>query len=191
MDLMTEDEVVDPTEENVASTEEEQVLPDSEGDVVEVEVVEEVDPLTEALNRADFAEKEIVYKEAEIQNMRKRFLAEKSDLIKYSSQGLARRIISVLADVERAVSLIEEGDESPVAQGLRMMHHKLVKELEEDGVKKIEAKGQKFDPKCMEAITTIPASDNFPAGSVVDELETGYMYKDRVLQASRVVVANE
>lgn len=188
---MTEDEAVESTEEELPSGDEQDLTSASDQEVVEVEVVEEVDPLTEALNRADFAEKEIVYKEAEIQNMRKRFLAEKSELIKYSSQGLARRIISVLADVERAVSLIEEGDESPVAQGLRMMHHKLVKELEEDGVKKIDAKGQKFDPKCMEAITTIPASDAFPAGSVVDELEAGYMYKERVLQASRVVVASE
>ena len=40
------------------------------------------------------------------------------------------------------MSSIEEGDESPVAQGLRMMHHKLLKELEEDGVKRIETKGQ-------------------------------------------------
>ena len=93
--------------------------------------------------------------------------------------------------MERAVSSIDDGDESPVAQGLRMMHHKLLKELEEDGVKRIETKGQKFDPKCMEAITTIPASDAFPADQVVDELEAGYMYKDRVLQAARVVVASE
>lgn len=185
------------SEEDIVEQQEDSEISEGEATTFEVEAVEEnqaeevVDPLQEALQRADFAEKEIVYKEAEIQNLRKRFLSEKSDLIKYSSQGLARRIIPILADVERAVSNIEEGDESAVAQGLRMMHHKLLKELEEDGVKKIETKGQKFDPKCMEAITTIPASDNFPADFVVDELEAGYMYKDRVLQASRVVVASE
>jgi molecular chaperone GrpE (heat shock protein) len=43
----------------------------------------------------------------------------------------------------------------------------------------------------MEAITTIPASDTFPAGHVVDVLEAGYMYKQRVLTATRVVVASE
>ena len=186
--MSEEDVVEDQVDSDMSEVEE----PSTEGEPVEQNQPEEiVDPLEEALQRADFAEKEIVYKEAEIQNLRKRFLSEKSELIKYSSQGLARRIIPILADVERAVSSIEEGDESPVAQGLRMMHHKLLKELEEDGVKRIETKGQKFDPKCMEAITTIPASDAFPADQVVDELEAGYMYKDRVLQAARVVVASE
>jgi molecular chaperone GrpE (heat shock protein) len=43
----------------------------------------------------------------------------------------------------------------------------------------------------MEAITTIPASEQFPAGQVIDVLEPGYMYKERVLRAARVVVATE
>ena len=43
----------------------------------------------------------------------------------------------------------------------------------------------------MEAITTIPASDAYPSGNVVDVLESGYMYKQRVLLAARVVVASE
>ena len=64
-------------------------------------------------------------------------------------------------------------------------------ELSGDGVSAIEAKGNKFDPAKMEAITTIPASDDFPSGTVVDEIEAGYMYKQKVLIAPRVVVASE
>jgi len=157
----------------------------------EVEVEEEKDPLEVALERAETAEKEIAYKDAEIQNVRKRFLAEKAEMIQYGSMGLARKMLAVLADVDRALSNIDDDDQSPVAQGLRLLRNKMWHELSGDGVSAIEAKGNKFDPAKMEAITTIPASDDFPSGTVVDEIEAGYMYKQKVLIASRVVVASE
>ena len=155
------------------------------------EHVEPLDPLEEATQRAEKAEKEIAYKEAEIQNVRKRLMAEKSTLIQYGGMGLARRMIPILNDVDRALQQVEEGDESPIAQGLRLLRNKLWRELESDGIKAIEAKGLSFDPSKMEAITTLPASEQFPAGLVIDVLEPGYMYKERVLSAARVVVATE
>ena len=76
--------------------------------------------------------------------------------------GLARRMIPILNDVDRALSQVEDDDESPVAQGLRLLRNKLWRELEADGIKSIEAKGQEFNPATMEAITTLPASEQFP-----------------------------
>ena len=157
-------------------------------DSIEVEVV---DPLEEANLRAEKAEKEIAYKDAEIQNVRKRLMAEKAELIQYSGMGLARRMLTVLGDVDRAIANLDDDDTSAVAQGLRLLRNKMWHELAADGVVGIEAKEQSFDPAKMEAITTIPASDAFPAGKVVDVLEAGYMYKQRVLTASRVVVASD
>mgnify|MGYP001361756125 FL=1 len=152
---------------------------------------EEIDPLEQANLRAEKAEKEIAYKDAEIQNIRKRLMAEKAELIQYSGMGLARRMLTVLADVDRALDNLDEDDTSAVAQGLRLLRNKMWHELSADGVVAIEAKGQDFDPAKMEAITTIPSSDAFPPGKVVDVLESGYMYKQRVLIASRVVVASD
>ena len=172
-----------PTEDNASEAN------PSEPPVEEPE--EERDPLEVALERADFAEKEIAYKDAEIQNVRKRLMAEKAELIQYSGMGLARRMLTVLGDVDRALANVDEADEGPMAQGLRLTRNKMWHELQADGVTAIDAKGQKFDPAKMEAITTIPASDAFPAGCVVDVLEAGYMYKQRVLTATRVVVASE
>ncbi|MEC8249204.1 MAG: nucleotide exchange factor GrpE, partial [Candidatus Thermoplasmatota archaeon] len=160
-------------------------------DTIEVGVIEEQDPLEAALTRADTAEKEIAYKEAEIQNLRKRYLNEKSELIQYGSMGLARKMLSVLADVDRAMNNISDDDQSPLAQGLRLLRNKMWHEISGDGVSAIEAKGKKFDPAKMEAITTIPASDDFPGGTVVDVIEAGYMYKQKVLIAARVVVASD
>lgn len=157
-------------------------------DSVEVEVL---DPLEEALMRAEKAEKEIAYKDAEIQNVRKRLMGEKAELIQYSGMGLARRMLTVLGDVDRAIENLDKDDSSAVAQGLRLLRNKMWHELSADGVTAIEAQNQPFDPAKMEAITTIPASDAFPSGNVVDVLESGYMYKQRVLLAARVVVASD
>ena len=157
-------------------------------DSIEIEVV---DPLEEANLRAEKAEKEIAYKDAEIQNVRKRLMAEKAELIQYSGMGLARRMLTVLGDVDRAIANLDDEDTSAVAQGLRLLRNKMWHELAADGVVAIEAKEQSFDQAKMEAITTIPASDAFPAGKVVDVLEAGYMYKQRVLMAARVVVASD
>jgi molecular chaperone GrpE len=158
----------------------------------EVEAVEEErDPLEVALERAEFAEKEIAYKEAEIQNVRKRLMSEKADAIQFGGMGLARRMLTVLGDVDRALTGIDDDDESPVAQGLRLLRNKMWHELQADGVARIEAKGATFDPSKMEAITTIPPSDAFPNGSVVDVLEEGYTYKSKVILVARVVVASE
>ena len=168
--------------------------PSSEEAVEETTVEEpeeERDPLEVALERAEFAEKEIAYKEAEIQNVRKRLMAEKAEVIQYGGMGIARRMLTILGDVDRALTGIEDDDESPVAQGLRLLRNKMWHELQADGVSAIEAKGADFDPAKMEAITTIPASDTFPSGKVVDVLEQGYMYKAKVIVVARVVVASE
>lgn len=165
-----------------------------EGETSEEETVQEEeprDPLEEAVERAEKAEKEIAYRDAEIQNVRKRLMAEKADAIQYGGMGLARRMLTVLGDVDRALSSIDDDDESPVAQGLRLLRNKMWRELEADGVVAIKAKGEPFDPSKMEAITTIPASEQFQAGHVVDELEAGYLYKSKVISVARVVVASD
>ena len=171
--------------------EDEPVVEDVPVEEVQEEPEEERDPLEVALERAEFAEKEIAYKEAEIQNVRKRLMAEKSEIIQYGGMGLARRMLTILGDVDRTMAGIDDDDESPVAQGLRLLRNKMWHELQADGVTAIDAKGAAFDPSKMEAITTIPASEAYAAGTVVDVLEQGYMYKSKVIVVARVVVASE
>ena len=163
---------------------------DTEETAVE-EVEEERDPLEVALERAEKAEKEIAYKEAEIQNVRKRLMAEKAEAIQYGGMGVARRMLTILGDVDRAMTGIEDEDQSAVAQGLRLLRNKMWHELQADGVAAIEAKGSAFDPSKMEAIATIPATEEHASGTVVDVLEQGYMYKSKVIVVARVVVASE
>lgn len=163
---------------------EETTTEDSEIENVVEEIVEEIDPLTQAIQRAEAAEKEISYRDAEIQNIRKRLMSEKASAIQYGGMGMARKMLNILNDIDRALSVNED-------EGLALIRSKMWSELSSDGVTKIETKGGKFDPTKMEAITTLPPSDEYPANSVIDELESGYMYKDRVLTPARVVVSSD
>ena len=188
---MSDESSPEDGDEIVENLNDETPMVDENGETMEVGVEEVLDPLEEALSRAEKAEKEIAYKEAETQNVRKRMMVEKSELIQYGGMGIARKMLTILSDVDRALSTLDEEDQSPVAQGIRLMRNKMWHELSGEGMTAIEAKGKQFDPAKMEAITTIPASENFPSGSVVDVLEAGYMYKQRVLIAARVVVASD
>ena len=93
-----------------------------EVEVEEVEVVEEIDPLTEAIQRAEAAEKEITYRDAEIQNVRKRLMSEKATAIQYGGMGMARKMLGVLGDIDRALSVNED-------EGLSLIRSKMWSEL--------------------------------------------------------------
>jgi molecular chaperone GrpE (heat shock protein) len=179
--MSDEDEApMEPTEEVIAEQ------------IDEIEEPKELtleEQLTEALVAAETAEKEISYRDADIANMRKRHTQERLDLIRYGSQNLSRRLIDLLDDFDRAVTAMPDNTDDSIMEGITMMRNNLEKAILADGAKKIEVtEGQKFDPKNMEAITTIPPSEEHPLGVVVQLLENGWMMHDRVLRPARVVV---
>ncbi len=158
-------------------------------EVVEEEVTEQ-DELELAISRAEKAEAEIAYRDAELQNLHKKALQEKSTIIRYSGLNLSRKMLSVLGDVDRALLSISDDDETPIAVGMKLIRKRLWQELSSDGVELIKTIGSTFDPAVHEAISTIPESEEYPSGSIVEVLEEGYMYKDRLLQPAKVVVSS-
>ena len=90
--------------------EDDEVVVEDTNAVVEeaVEEVEEIDPLAEAIQRAEDAEKEITYRDAEIQNVRKRLMSEKASAIQYGGMGMARKMLGILGDIDRALSVDED-----------------------------------------------------------------------------------
>lgn len=158
----------------------------SDEEVVEEEPAVE-DQLAEALARAEKAEAEITYRDAEIVNLRRRAATDKLNLMKFAGFSLAGRILPVLDSLEIALESAEEG---PFTEGIQLTRDNLLEALEAEGVTPISVQ-EIFDPSTMEAITTLPASEEHPDGTVVDTLESGYLYKDRVLRPARVVVAKD
>tara|TARA_B100000427_G_C15441454_1_gene565361 strand:- start:335 stop:829 length:495 start_codon:yes stop_codon:yes gene_type:complete len=135
-------------------------------------------------------EKEIQYAKAETANAVQRAARDRSEALKYGSASLARRIIPAIDHLAKAVDATEgkPGSES-VIEGVRMTLDGLRASLESEGISQIDALGKQFDPTCMEAIATIPCPEGEEPGSVIEVIESGYRMHDRILRASRVIVA--
>ncbi len=120
---------------------------------------------------------------SEYENYRKRTTVEKADLLLNGSREMMKAILPVIDDFERALAATD-GDE-----GVKLIYNKLIKILEQKGLKAMEVKGEKFDENLHEAITRIPAADESQKGLVVDVVEKGYYLNDKVLRYAKVVVA--
>ena len=81
-------------------------------------------------------------------------------------------------------------DIESIKKGLKLIYDKLMKTLDDQGIKKIEAVGQPFDVEFHEALMQRKA-DNVAPHTVLDEIEKGYMYKDRVIRHAKVVVSED
>ena len=185
---MSSDSRTVATPQNPMSEDEsaEEVVEDTpaEEEVVELTIEEQ---LSEAISRAEKAEAEITYRDADIVNMRRRAASDKAELLKFAGFNLASRILPVLDSLDRALESAEDG---PLTDGVRLTRDNLIQALQTEGLTPIEV-GSEFDPNIMEALSTLPASEEHPDGRVIDILESGWMYKDRVLRPARVVVAKE
>jgi molecular chaperone GrpE len=128
---------------------------------------------------------------AELDNFRKRKEREISDLRKYANQALLRELLGVVDNLERAlVSARESGHPEALMEGVEMTLKELLKIFNQFGVTPIEALEQPFDPNHHEAVMQQP-SDAFPANTVIQELQKGYLLRDRLLRPAMVVVSTE
>ncbi len=134
-------------------------------------------------------QKEYLLLMAEFDNFRRRTLKEKQDLIKTASEKAMLQLLPVVDDFERALdAMSKSGDVDALAEGVNLIYSKMVKYLEQQGVKPIESTGKDFDPDLFDAITTFPAPDESMRGKVVDTTTKGYMINDKVLRHAQVVV---
>lgn len=120
---------------------------------------------------------------SEYENYRKRTNIEKADLQINGSREMMKAILPVIDDFERAL-LHDDSDE-----GVKLIYSKLMKILEQKGLKAMEVAGEKFDENLHEAITRIPATTPEQKGMVVDVVEKGYYLNEKVLRYAKVVVA--
>ena len=120
---------------------------------------------------------------SEYENYRKRTNVEKADLLINGSKEMMKAILPVIDDFERALTATANDE------GVQLIYNKMMKILEQKGLKAMEVKGEKFDENQHEAITRIPAVEDAQKGTVVDVVEKGYYLNDKVLRYAKVVVA--
>ena len=179
--------------ENISenSNENEEIIDESAEDTEENELTDE-DKLKEEII---ILREEKVRVLAEMENLRKRFDREKIDSIKYGSVNFARDILSPGDNLERALSAINKEEDHPqsiknLIEGLIMVKKELSTALEKNGITKIETLEKKFDPNLHQAMMEIE-NDNLDEGTVVQEIQTGYMMYERLLRPAMVGVSKK
>jgi len=130
-------------------------------------------------------------KAAEFENYKRRTENDQLNLLNYAAESFIKKILPIVDDFERSLEHINDSnDYEKLKEGVQLIYNKLVKVLEEQGVKKIDAVGKPFDVHFHEALMQ-KADNSVPPHTVLDELEKGYMYKDKVIRHAKVVVSSE
>ena len=125
---------------------------------------------------------------AEFENFRKRTDREKQTMFEMGAKSVIEKILPVVDNFERGFATVDPEDENDAfVGGMRMVYKQLMTELENMGVKPIEAVGQEFDPNLHNAVMQME-SDQYESGFVAQELLKGYTYHDTVVRYSMVAV---
>ena len=127
---------------------------------------------------------------AEMQNYKKRNETEKSNMLKYANEDLAKNLLPILDNFERAIRLDDNdlSDEvSKFLSGFKMIYGSFVNVLNNIEVKEIECDGLEFDPVYHQAVLT-EKDETKPSGVILEVLQKGYMYKDKVIRPAMVKV---
>jgi len=133
----------------------------------------------------------LLRKAAEFENYKRRTENDQLNLLKYSAESFIIKLLPVVDDFERSIDHMDSAkDVESIKQGVSLIYNKLMKILSEQGVEKIEAVGKPFDVEYHEAMLQRKA-ENVEPHTVLDEIEKGYMYKDKVIRHSKVIVSED
>ena len=178
--------------------EEQMINPEEETDELQEQPEVKDEDLSNKDRRIEELEKEVadlrdklLRRAAEFENYKRRNENDQLNLIKYAAETFIIKLLPIIDDFERSLQHIDKSkDIDSLKSGLRLIYEKLVKVLDEQGVKKMESVGQPFDVNYHEALMQRKADDVAPH-TVLDEIEKGYMYKDRVIRHAKVVVSED
>jgi molecular chaperone GrpE len=143
----------------------------------------------------DAAKQEVLYARAETQNVRRRLEKDVQDARAYAATGFARDILSVSDNLSRALDALpkevrEDEKLKGFVTGIEATQREVEKVFAQHGVTRIASVGLPLDPNQHQAMMEVPSADHEP-GTVVSELQSGYMIRDRLLRPAMVTVAKK
>jgi molecular chaperone GrpE len=148
-----------------------------------------VDPVAEARAEAGRLKEQWMRTAADFDNFRKRTRRDIEDARKAGREELLKDLLPVFDNLERAMhSAVRATDVKAVADGLSMVLKQFVDVLGRVGIAKVKTVGSSFDPQVHEAIQQVE-TDEHPVGTVVAEVQPGYVHGERLVRAAMVVVA--
>lgn len=153
------------------------------------------DPLGILLGELEEARQQILYAQAETQNVRRRLEKDAQDARAYGATNFARDILSVADNLSRALDAMpdvmrEDEANKGLVTGLEATQRELLSVFERNGIKRIAAMGMPLDPNQHQAMIELPDAKAEP-GTIVQEMQAGYMIRDRLLRPAMVAVSKK
>ncbi len=177
-------------EEFVEESEEDCQAPDAPA--VE-DLMDEIEGLKQELAQVKEENKALVTKcqraQADFQNLKRRSENEKEEIVKFALEEFLIKLLPVVDNLERAIRATEaDADVSNLTEGLNLVYRQLCDVLQREGLSPIEAVGNPFDPFQHEAMAS-EETDEFPDGTIIEELQRGYEFRGKVIRYTLVKVA--
>ena len=161
-------------------------LPTSEGAPAPAEVEDAPVPADETADTD--VEERILRLRADFDNYRKRVEREKADYGRRAAGELVRELLPVLDNLERALEEQSGGEDSAFRQGVELIHRQAMEVLTRAGLQPVDSMGKPFDPNTQEAVDR-EATPDVPDGTVIGELQKGYLYQGQLLRPAMVRVS--
>lgn len=160
---------------------------------------DEVDPreaeITALKEEAAALKDRLLRTAAEMDNLRKRAEREKAEATLYAASNFARDLLGVADSMERALAAVPPGEREAASESLKNMltgieltDRELLNVFQRHNIRRLDAVGQKFDPNYHQAMFEVPTAD-YPPGTVVQEIQKGFVVGERVLRPAMVGVA--
>ena len=129
---------------------------------------------------------------ADYDNLRKRVKRDMEDVVKYANEALIKKLLIVLDNFERALKVSKEGKTAfeDFCKGVEMLYQEFLRILTTEGLEPFESKGKDFDPSQHEAVGVIETEEH-PPMKILEEVEKGYKYRNKVLKPAKVLVSKE
>ncbi|WP_226002806.1 nucleotide exchange factor GrpE [Paenibacillus sp. BJ-4] len=179
-------------QQNVSTEEASETIQEQEEPVNEAAALEAQEEDTEVAKlraEAEEHQQRFLRAQADFDNFRRRTLKEKEELAKYASMKLVTELVPVLDNFERALATAQQGAETEsFAKGVEMIFRQFEGVLQAEGVTAMNSVGQPFNPDFHQAIMQVE-SEEHEEGIVVEEVQKGYMLKDKVLRPAMVKVS--
>ena len=154
----------------------------------------EHDRVAELEKQLEEAKSKALYAAAETQNVRRRLEAEKEQASAYAASGFARDMLAIKDHLDRALAAVSDElrADTTAAQflaGIESTARELESVFQRNGVTRIKAVGETLDPHRHQAMIEMPSNEE--PGTIVEEMQSGYLMKDRLLRPALVAVAKK
>ncbi|RRD78257.1 nucleotide exchange factor GrpE [Alloprevotella sp. OH1205_COT-284] len=177
--------------ETPSQTEETTCAPENTEEIQEAETAEltEEDKLAQAEAEIVELKDKLLRQAADFANFRKHSIAKQTDLILNGGKKVLESLLPILDDMERAeTNMNENSDVEALKEGLLLIFQKLLRTLEQQGLKKMDTEAAVFDTDFHEAVALFPTEEEDKKNHIIDCVQTGYMLNDKVLRHAKVVV---